>query len=358
MKTGGPLAINQIVRQCEAVLTRSLPPSWHLEATYGERRNSRMLDAVFTLTTSRDERFSYIVEAQRLATTRSILNATEQNNGYLENNIRSERSLIVADYLSPRSRQVLVDSNVSYIDTTGNIRIFNDNPGLFIEASGAQTSPWAETAPLRSLKGRGAGRAVRALVDTRPPFGVRELGTKTNVPIATLSRVIDLLERDAIVERADDGGVLSVDWTNAIRRWSQDYELRRSNTVDSYLEPRGLTVLRDKLRRAQSGYAITASLAADWFPPIAPTQVAAIYVRNSGVFAKEIGLRPVDSGANVLLIEPFDKVVFERTMRFGELVTAAPSQVAVDLLTGPGREPSEGEELLRWMRENRDAWHT
>jgi len=64
----------------------------------------------------------------------------------------------------------------------------------------------------------------------------------------------------------------------------------------------------------------------------------------------------VDSGANVLLIEPFDKVVFERTMRFGELVTVAPSQVAVDLLTGPGREPSEGEELLRWMKENVDAW--
>ena len=356
MTTSGPLAINQIVRQCESVLTRSLPPSWHFEAIYGERRNSRMVDAVFTLTTSRGERFSYIAEAQRLPTARSILNALEQNNGHIENDNRSGRALIVADYLSPRSRQVLVGSNVSYIDTTGNIRIINDNPGLFIEASGAPTSPWTETAPLRSLKGRGAGRAVRALVDTRPPFGVRELGLRVNVPIATLSRVIELLERDALLVRADDGGVLSVDWSNAIRRWSQDHELRKSNTVDSYLEPRGLAALRDKLSQTQSPYAITSSLAADQFSPIAPTQVATIYVRNSGVFAKEVGLRPVDSGANVLLIEPFDKVVFERTMRFGELVTAAPSQVAVDLLTGPGREPSEGEELLRWMKENVDAW--
>jgi hypothetical protein len=39
-------------------------------------------------------------------------------------------------------------------------------------------------------------------------------------------------------------------------------------------------------------------------------------------------------------------------------VTASPSQVAVDLLTGPGREPSEGEELLLWMKGNEAAWRT
>lgn len=38
------------------------------------------------------------------------------------------------------------------------------------------------------------------------------------------------------------------------------------------------------------------------------------------------------------------------------LTVAALSQVAADLLTGPGREPSEGEELLIWMKDNEDAW--
>lgn len=356
MKTDRPLAVNQILRQCEMVLMRSLPPNWRFDAIYGEPRNSGVVDAVFTLTTPRGEPISYIVEAKRLSSARSILDSVARVNGYLENDNRSERALVVSDFLSSRSREVLEDSNISFIDATGNIRLINDTPGLFIEASGAQKNPWAENTPLRSLKGRGAGRAIRALVDTRPPFGVRELGLKTNVPIATLSRVIDLLERDALLDRDEDGGVLAVDWVNTIRRWSNDYELRKSNTLDSYLEPRGLPSLLNKLGPVQSPYAVTSSLAADWFSPIAPTQVAAIYVENSGEFAKEIGLRPVDSGANVLLIEPFDKVVFERTMQFGGLRVASPSQVAVDLLTGPGREPSEGEELLRWMNENLDAW--
>ena len=35
-----------------------------------------------------------------------------------------------------------------------------------------------------------------------------------------------------------------------------------------------------------------------------------------------------------------------------------PSQLAVDLLTGPGREPSQGEQMLIWMEQNEDAWRT
>ena len=35
---------------------------------------------------------------------------------------------------------------------------------------------------------------------------------------------------------------------------------------------------------------------------------------------------------------------------------AAPAQVATDLLNGPGRDPQEAEELIRWMRDNEDEW--
>ncbi len=58
----------------------------------------------------------------------------------------------------------------------------------------------------------------------------------------------------------------------------------------------------------------------------------------------------------MLLVEPFDDVVFDRSTVRDELVTAAPSQVVVDLMTGPGREPSEAEELINWMKENEVVW--
>lgn len=64
--------------------------------------------------------------------------------------------------------------------------------------------PWT---PLRSLRGRGAARAVRAIVDSAPPFGVRELAASTDVSAATLSRVLELLEREGIIERSHRGPV-------------------------------------------------------------------------------------------------------------------------------------------------------
>ena len=74
--------------------------------------------------------------------------------------------------------------------------------------------------------------------------------------------------------------------------------------------------------------------------------------------ADRLGLRETETGANVVLLEPFDPVVFDRTTTRKGLRCVAPSQLAVDLLTGPGREPSQGEELLEWMKENEDAWRT
>ena len=71
---------------------------------------------------------------------------------------------------------------------------------------------------------------------------------------------------------------------------------------------------------------------------------------------RSLDLREVDSGANVLVAEPFDPVVYERTTKLDGLVLAAPTQIGVRPLTGPGRMPSEGEELLAWMKDHERVW--
>lgn len=71
-----------------------------------------------------------------------------------------------------------------------------------------------------------------------------------------------------------------------------------------------------------------------------------------------LDLRPADAGANVLLLAPFDPVVFERTWERGGVTFAAVSQVAADLLTGPGRGPAEAEALMKWMGEHEHDWRS
>jgi len=58
-----------------------------------------------------------------------------------------------------------------------------------------------------------------------------------------------------------------------------------------------------------------------------------------------------------MLAGPVFDVVFERSIQNKEgVVLAAPTQVVVDLMTGPGRSPNEAEELLEWMKRNERSW--
>jgi hypothetical protein len=69
-----------------------------------------------------------------------------------------------------------------------------------------------------------------------------------------------------------------------------------------------------------------------------------------------LALRPADTGANMVLVETDDESVFEGTTERDGLRYAAPSVVAADLLTSPGRGPQEGEELIAWMSSNEERW--
>ena len=348
----------QILRTVESSIRRALPKSWSMKFVRAPGSKRTQPDAKLTLVAPGGERATFVIEAKRSVTAQSLLSAVEQLATYIEQTNPRELPFFAAGYLSPRSKEILIERGISYADMTGNLRLSADAPGLFIDTAGATKDPWPDDQPLQSLRGRGASRAVRALVDFRPPYGVRELASRAEVPPATLSRVIDLLERDGVLTRDDRGGVTELDWSAAIRRWSQDYELRRSNSVTGYLESRGLSALNQKLSSARWRYAATASLAAQRFAPIAATRAAVIYVEDATDAAKRLKVNVADAGANIFLVEPFDDVVFERTIDRDGLISAAPSQVAADLLTGPGREPSEGEEILDWMKKNEDVWRS
>lgn len=82
-----------------------------------------------------------------------------------------------------------------------------------------------------------------------------------------------------------------------------------------------------------------------------------VYVSDAPAAAEAWDLRTTDSGANVILAEPKFGVVFDRTViNPSDIVVAAPTRAVVDLMTGPGREPVEAEELLGWMQRNEQSW--
>jgi hypothetical protein len=149
-----------------------------------------------------------------------------------------------------------------------------------------------------------------------------------------------------------------VDWQGLIRRWTEDYSLFGSNSTGSYLEPRGLNSLLRKLSNTDSQYAVTGSLGSASIAPVAPARLAVIFADDMEDAAEHLALRQAEAGANVILAEPFDPVVYERDEERDGVNYAAPSQNAADLLTSPGRGPSEAEELMEWMARNEGAWRS
>jgi hypothetical protein len=78
--------------------------------------------------------------------------------------------------------------------------------------------------------------------------------------------------------------------------------------------------------------------------------MATIYVNHVPDAAQLLGLREADAGANIRLITPRDSFVFERSVEWEGARYAAPSQVAADLLSSPGRGPAEAEALIEWIK--------
>jgi hypothetical protein len=340
------------------VLRDRLPETWSLSADFAPSRD-RQVDALLTLRAPDGTEVRLVVEAKRLLNTRDVPYALEQLDqvaaGFDDG---GAVRVLVARYLAPSTRERIVAAGAGYIDATGNLLVASERPALFVRDRGADKDPWRGPGrPRGSLKGPAAARVVRALVDFTPPFGVPDLTKKSGSSTGVAYRVVEFLEEQGLLEREPRGPITSVRWRDLLERWSRDYGFAQSNTVETFLEPRGLGALFDRLAKAPDfEYVVTGSVAAERFAPYAPARLATLYVRNLDEAASVLGLRPTSVGANVALAVGDYDVVFERAKLLGGLRVAAPSQVVVDLMTGPGRNPSEAEALLDWMEADERLW--
>ncbi|MBH0775755.1 hypothetical protein IT779_05580 [Nocardia sp. NEAU-351] len=186
---------------------------------------------------------------------------------------------------------------------------------------------------------------------------MRHLVEAAEVSTGSAYRVLKFLEQEALIIRRSNGVVVP-DWVALLRRWSEDYQFLHTNTITRWIAPRGLPAFLDDIRLAGvTDYAVTGSVAAATWQSYAPPRSAMVFVTDPETASDAWRLRATDTGANVLLAVPAYPVLFARSGKgFQDIRIAAPTQVAADLMTGPGRGPSEAQELLNWMGTNEQSW--
>ncbi len=356
-----PASERDVMLQASRRLQATLPADWSVKVVTitGDEENARLELKRFDSPV-----LTFRVEIKRTITRASALFLLGKQRYIFERLARQEsedraQGMLATRYLSPPIQDLLRERGVSYIDATGNIFLNSQDPLVFISERGANADPWRSAGrPTTSLKGLPAALMVRALADYAPPLTVPELAKVAGTSMGAAYRLVEYLTNESLITREDRGPITTADWPELLRRWSQDARFLDTNRTHGYLEPRGISALTTKLRElsdAQS-YAVSGSLAAQPYAPYAEPRLALLYSTDPEVLAERLGLRPVESGANVIVASPRSPVVFDRTTTWQGIKIVAPSQAAADLLGGPGRNPSEGAFLLEWMEENPDAW--
>ena len=360
IETDAPETPNAVLRRGLKLLSDRLPKGWVTSEGNNEAAalGERGADLVLRVSSPDGVGAWLVFEAKRGLERRDISSVTDQLNS-VTSSLPNAWGVVVARYLAPSVRKSLEEQGLSYIDATGNMRVVVSSPGLYVSDQGADKDPWRGPGrPRGTLKGVPAAKIVRALVDLVGPWTIRELISASGASTGATYRVLEYLQREDLIRRNDAGMLFAPSWRGLLEQWSKDSGFMRNNRVTRYVEPRGLNAL---LKKASAGdevrYAVTGTIAAAQWAAYAPARSAMIYVADAAQAADAWGLRPAEAGANILLAEPEVEVVFDRTLTTSEgIVIAAPAQVVVDLMTGPGRNPSEAEELMEWMGRNESSW--
>lgn len=347
-----------------------LPRGWDLEidrATGGPAG----ADFIATVRSPAGERVVLVIEAKRTLVTREMEHMVSQLEAWMSaaypgaGRNREAVPMVVARFLSQPLQTWLTEREVAYADATGNLRLSLDRPALFVRDVGQSKDPWRGPGrPKGNLAGEPAARVVRALTDCAPPYSVPQLIDLSGASSGATYRVVDFLEDETLIERTPRGQIETVRWRALLERWAQDYTFTQNNAVTTHLAPRGLGDVMARLAGLSDDggkpgplrYAVTGSLATRRWREYAPARNAMIYTDDPDALAMALDLRPVDTGANVALARPTYDVVYARRAILDGVAVAAPTQVAVDLATGPGRNPAEGQALLDWMEGHERAW--
>jgi hypothetical protein len=354
-----------LIEQAVSWFRTNLPANWKVDATsqtmasQDPTRPPRVVDALITIAAPQGGGTSILVEAKSTFTPRDAERFLSGMASQLRILNPNYPILVVAPWLSERAQEVLTAQDINYLDLTGNVRIALNYPPVFITYKGASRNPAPLPRPAARLKGPKAGRLVRLLMDVAPPYGVSQIAETTGLAPGYVSRLLESLDEDALIGRARRGQVVSVDIPPLLRRWTQTYDVFKSNETSSFVAPQGPEELLSRLGSLPSDsppVAVTGSFSAVRFAPVAAPSLLVLYCSEPSVIAKALGLLPADRGSNVALLRPFDPVVWERTTEVSGATYAAVSQTAADCLTGNGRMPAEGEALIAWMEDNLSHW--
>ena len=197
------------------------------------------------------------------------------------------------------------------MDLAGNCHISFES--IYIHKEGI-SNPFTRKQYLRSLFSPKAERVLRVLLTAGPrEWKIKELAEDAGVSVGHVSNVKELLADQEWID-AKAVGFSLVEPFALLEEWSQNYNFRR-NEVLGYYTLSGVGDFEYRLAKACGEknicYGLTGfSGGARYAPGVRYQRMMAFIQGNLDELVATLEIKPVDSGANLILLKPYDEGVF------------------------------------------------
>jgi hypothetical protein len=270
----------------------------------------------------------------------------------LTNNMENSYPIVASSFLSEKSREICKQLNVGYIDLLGNIYI--NLPYLHIDKQSKETIT-IEKKKQKQLFSPIATRIIRTLLlEPDNEWTIKSLSEKTQVSLGYTHRVVERLTDDLFIERNKNYKLTLKDKSRLLDTWRELYKFENNTIRSFYTFEKNKDTLFKKIEELansiESQYAFTLHSGASFVAPFVRFTDFHMYVEsNLDQWIKKLDLRPVESGANIYLIEPYDEGVFQGLQTINGKKIVSNIQLYLDLYNYPKR----GREQADFLRERK-----
>ncbi len=255
--------------------------------------------------------------------------------------------ILIAPYISARSAQICKKEGLGFIDFAGNCFLSFDR--VFINREG-KPNPFSEKRQLRSLFSTKATRIVRVLLHyPGRKWKMEHLARESEVSLGQVFAVKEmLLDKEWVTAEKD--GIRVTEPALLLKNWADNYTYTRNDVSEYYTmlpldecERKMASMCEDEhIDYGISGFSGAARLA----PSVKYNRIM-IYVQGDReVLASKFSLKIAESGANVILMKPYDKGVFYGSIVKDSMRIVSPVQLFLDLHSVPGRGQEAAERLF------------
>lgn len=250
--------------------------------------------------------------------------------------------VFIAPYIAPTAAAVCDEYQVGYMDLAGNCRLAFDQ--VYIRREGFP-NPSVQKRDLRSLYSPKAERVLRVILTAgKRNWRMQELADEAQVSLGQVANVKKILSDREWVESEEAGFRLrSLDAAVVplITEWTNNYRIER-NTGHEYYSLRPIPAIEAELVEASRKFGVKLGFsgfsgAARFAPAVRYQRVTAYVLGAVGTLGDRLDLKPVSTGANVTLAEPYDEGVLYGTREIEGAPVVSPVQLYLDLARTKGR---------------------